>query len=145
MLQFLRQSNFLTSDRKLKWLMYTVLVGLIPMIVRLIIWAISENRNVEVFHTVDFVVFGLILHTSNINAIEHHNNLNHAWKTVQNGTSSIFILGYGVLFGAYLLGQSNPGTIDSGITKYLAIALSFVSFLLSYSIFNRVSKLHRDE
>ena len=93
------------------------------------------------FNAADFMVFGLILHISNINAIEHHNDPTSSWKTVQNGISIAFIVAYGVLFAGYLLGQSNPGTINLDTAKYVAMLLATISFLLSFSIFKRISTL----
>lgn len=128
-------------DRKIKWLMYTVLVGLIPVGSRLLIWVISQDRNKEVFSAADFVAFGLILHISNINEIEHLQDNQKSWKTIQNGTSIAFISWYGVLFAAYLLGQSNPELIDAGTTRNVTIAFSIISFLLSFSVYDRISKV----
>lgn len=133
------------TDRKIKWLMYTVLVGLIPVVARLLIWAISQDRNLEFVNAADFVVFGLILQISNINEVEHFNDSQGSWKTIQNGTSIAFIAVYGVLFAAYLLGQSNPGLIDPEAIRFLAIGLSIVSFVLSYSVYNRISRLPQVE
>ena len=93
------------------------------------------------FNAADFIVFGLILHISIINEIEHFNDSQTSWKTIQNGTSITFITCYGVLFAAHLLGQSNPGLIDAAAIRYAAIGFSVVSFLLSYSTYYRISKL----
>ena len=121
--------------------MYTVLVGLIPVICRLLIWTISEDRGLASLNAADFIVFGLILHISIINEIEHFNDSQTSWKTIQNGTSIAFITWYGVLFAAYLLGQSNPGLIDAAAIRCVAIGFSVVSFVLSFSIYYRISKL----
>lgn len=129
------------TDRITRWLMYTVLVGLIPVILRLLVWTISQTRNMDMLNAADFVVFGLILHISIINQIEHFGDNESSWKTILNGTSIVFITGYGLLFAAYLLGQSNPGLIDQEITKYVAICISVVSFGLGFSVYNRISKL----
>ena len=129
------------SDRKIKWLTYTVFVGLIPVLVRLLVWAVSQNRDMSAFHAADFVVFGLILHISIINEIEHFNDDQRSWKTIHNGTSIGFITVYGALFALHIWGQSNPGSIDVEILLYLAVVLSLVSALLGYSVYNRVSKL----
>lgn len=95
----------------------------------------------DIFNASDFVAFGLILHISNINEIEHFHDHEKSWKTIQNGTSIVFISLYCVLFTAYLLGQSNPGLIRSEPIKYISMGLSLVSFLLSFSVYNRISKL----
>ena len=128
-------------DRKIKWLTYTVLVGLIPVLVRLLVWAVSQNRDMDVFHAADFVVFGLILHISIINEIEHLQDDQRSWKTIHNGTSTVFITVYGALFALHVGGQSNPGAVDAEILLYLAFVLSLVSALIGYSVYNRVSKL----
>ncbi len=95
----------------------------------------------DIFNASDFVAFGLILHISNINEIEHFNDHEKSWKTIQNGFSIAFISFYSVLFACYLLGQSNPSLINFESIKYLSMVLSFVSFLLSLSVYNRISKL----
>ena len=129
------------TDRKIKWLMYTVLVGLIPVLCRLLVWVISQRRNMDLFNATDFVVFGLILHISNINAIEQFDDSQQTWKTIQNGTSIIFIVVYSVLFASFLLDQSNPGLVDAAYIKYISIGLSIISFLLCLSVYDRSSKL----
>ena len=121
--------------------MYTVIVGLIPALIRLLVWTLSQDRNMELLSAVDFVVFGLILHISIVNEIEHFNDSKRSWKTIQNGTSIAFITGYGALFTLLLLGQSNPGLIDPESIKYVAICFSVVSLVLSFSVYNRISKL----
>ena len=128
-------------DRKIKWLTYTVLVGLIPVLVRLLVWAVSQNRDMDVFHAADFVVFGLILHISIINEIEHLQDDQRSWKTIHNGTSIVFITVYGALFASHVWGQSNPGSIDAAILLYFAFGLSLFSALIGYSVYDRVSKL----
>ena len=128
------------ADRKIKWITYTVFVDLIPVIVRLLVWAISQNRDMDFLNAADFVVFGLIVHISIINEIEHFNDDQRSWKTVHNGTSIGFIAMYVALFASHIWGQSNPGLIDTDILSYLAISLSGVSALLGFSVYNRVSK-----
>ena len=132
------------TDRTVKWFMYTVLVGLIPVLCRLLVWTVSQERNVELLNAGDLVVFGLILHISCINEIEHFNQSQKSWKTVHNGTSIAFITGYGVLLAAYLLGQSNPGLISTDATKIVALVLSATSFFLTFSAYNRISKLSEE-
>ena len=133
------------ANIKIKWLIYTVLVGVIPALLRILIWFISQDRTMDIFNASDFVAFGLILHISNINEIEHFNDHEKSWKTIQNGISIGFISLYSVLFTAYLLGQSNPGLIRGETIKYISMVSSLVSFLLSFSVYDRVSKLVEEE
>ena len=126
---------------KVKWLIYTVLVGLIPVVLRALLWAISPDQTVDLFSASDFVAFGLILHISNINEIEHFNDLEKSWKTFQNGTSIFLITVYSFLFAAYLFGQANPGNINVGTVRTISMILSGVSFYLSFSVYDRISKV----
>lgn len=132
------------TNIKIKWLIYTVLVGLIPVLSRMLIWLISQDRTMAIFNASDFVAFGLILHISNINEIEHFNDHEKSWKTIQNGTSIAFISFYSVLFASYLLGQSNPRLINVEAIKYVSMVLSIASFSISFSVYDRISKLVED-
>ena len=97
----------------------------------------------DILNAPDFVAFGLILHISNINEIEHFNDSERSWKTIQNGLSIVFILFYGVLFACSLLGQSNPGLINVGAITNISMVLSLVSLGISFSVYHRISKLER--
>lgn len=133
------------ENKKVKWLIYTVLIGLIPVLSRMLIWFISQNRTMELFNASDFVVFGLILHISSINEIEHFNDYEKSWKTIQNGISIFFISFYSVIFASCLFEQSNPGLINVEAIKYLSIILSAVSFSISFSVYHRISKLTEEQ
>ena len=138
-LEEVSKSNMLNIV-KIKWLMYTVVIGLIPVLLRMLIWSILQNRTMDILNASDFVAFGLILHISNINQIEHFNESDKSWKTVQIVLSIVFILFYGVLFACSLLGQSNPGLINIRSITYFSIGFSVVSFLISFVVYDRVSK-----
>jgi cytosine/uracil/thiamine/allantoin permease len=99
----------------------------------------------DFFNASDFVAFGLILHISNINEIEHFNDRENSWKTIQNGISIAFISFYSVLFACSLLGQSNPGLINVEAITHLSIVLSFVSFLISFSVYHTISKFREKD
>lgn len=129
------------ADKKIKWLTHTVLVGLIPVFGRLLVWVISQNRDMHLLNAADFVVFGLILHISIINEIEHLNDDQRSWKTLHNGVSIAFIAMYGILFASHIWGQSNPGLVDADILRWLAIGLSIVSAIQGFAVYDRVSKL----
>lgn len=68
-----------------KWLAYTFLVGLIPVLMRLLAWAVTTPDHVSPFAPQDLVAFGLVLHVSIINELEHNSREDKDWKTIQNG------------------------------------------------------------
>ena len=130
------------GNKKIKWLIYTVLVGLIPILSRLIAWIVTKEGSVNLLSPSDFVSFGLVLHISNINEIEHFSGEEMDWKTAQNGVSIAFIAFYSVLFALTLIGN---GIVDIAAITTCTIVLSLVSFLISYSVYDRISKVNSSE
>lgn len=126
------------GNKKVKWLIYTVLVGLLPILSRLMVWIVTKENTVELLSPSDFVAFGLVLHISNINEIEHFSDIGKEWKTIQNGTSIVFIAFYSVLFAITLIGGN---IVDLTAITYCTIILSIVSFFISYSVYDRISRL----
>ena len=133
------------TDRKTKWLIYTILVALIPAVARMVVWLISQSPDTDLFNAVDFIIFGLVLHISNINELEHFNEREESWKTVQNGASVFLLIVYSVLLTSHLFGEANPGLIDTQTMKIGAILLGIISFLISYSVYNATSKSFGEE
>lgn len=125
------------ENKKTKWLIYTVLVGLIPVVARFFIWFVTKEGSVDLFSASDFIAFGLVLHISNINEIEHYSAKKEQWKTLQIGCSILFIAFYSVLFAVNLIGEI---IVDVEAITKCAIGLSIVSFLISYSVYDKVSK-----
>jgi hypothetical protein len=126
---------------KSKWLAYTFLVGLIPVLTRLLAWATTTVGAVNPFAAPDFVAFGLVLHISVINELEHLPARQRDWKTIQNGTSLIFITLYGALYAVTIVGEKSVDLIDATALLRSSIAFATVSSLLSLSVFHRLSKL----
>ncbi|MBN5142305.1 hypothetical protein JY471_07195 [Stenotrophomonas maltophilia] len=126
------------KGKKVKWLIYTVLVGLIPVLSRLMVWSVTSPGSVALISSSDFVAFGLVLHISNINEIEHFSGVDREWKTIQNGTSIAFIALYSVLFALTIIGG---GLIDGAAMNVCTLILSMVSFLISYSVYDRISRV----
>ena len=129
------------NDKQVKWLMYTVLVGLIPIFLRLIIYFVTDG-SIKIFSASDFIAFGIILHISNINELEHYTK-DKSWKTIQNGLSIIFIVFYSLLFALTLLVEVQPTFINYSMVREFTMILSLVSFLISFAIYYRINKLTR--
>ena len=130
------------TDRIAKWLIYTVVVGFIPVLLRLLVWFISQDKlGLDLLNALDFIVLGLVLQISNINEIEHIYSSGKTWKTIHNGFSIILIIFYSALFVFYLLEESIPESIDGAAVKSLAMAAALPSIVLSFMVYYRVSKL----
>lgn len=126
------------KSKKTKWLIYTVLVGLIPILARLMVWFVTKEGSLDLLSASDFVAFGLVLHISNINEIEHYSEEEERWKTVQNGVSILFIAFYSILLAVNLIGGD---IIDVKSITVCTIVLSVISFGISYAVYDRVSKI----
>ena len=83
---------------RIKWLVYTVMVALLPIIARLSAWLVTRTGAVEPLAAADFITFGLVLHIATINELEHVSREDTAWKTVQNGMAISGIAVYSVLY-----------------------------------------------
>ena len=114
------------------------------MISRILIWAVLKTTTIPIFNTSDFVTFGLVLNISNINEIEHLNNCDKTWKTVQNGISLLFISFFMVLFSVYIVGESEPSIVNVNAIKIMSMLMSLISFVLSFSVYDRISKITGD-
>jgi hypothetical protein len=121
------------SERKISWLINTCLLGLLPAIARLVVWLIY-NGGIEPLATSDFVAFGLVLHSSNINEVNRIAESDEVWKIAHNGLSVIFIVIYALLLFTTIIPS---GQINQHAALKTSILLSIVSFLLSSTIFFR--------
>lgn len=127
---------------KSKWLAYTFLVGLIPVLTRLLAWTVTTTGRVDPLAATDLVAFGLVLHISIINEVEHLPSKEKDWKTIQNGTSLTFITLYSALFAMAIIGEKSAALIDSAVLMQSSVALAAVSSLLSFSVFHRLARLY---
>lgn len=128
------------GNRKIKWLIYTVLVGLIPILSRLMAWTVTKADIVDSVSPSDFVAFGLVLHISIINEIEHFTNVEQHWKTVQNGMSIAFIAFYSALSSLIFIGEY---VVNAAAVTAAVMSMSIGSLMISYSVYDKVSKLER--
>lgn len=129
------------ENKKVKWLIYTVLVGLIPILSRFLVWVVTEPGVVNLVTASDFIAFGLILHISNINEIEHLSENEKSWKTIQNGTSIAFIAFYSVLLSLVMISEGIPSFVNDDVIKKCTIILALISLIISFSVFYRISKI----
>lgn len=130
-------------SKKVKWLIYTVAVGLIPIVIRIFIWLLTNQSNMNPISTSDIIAFGLVLHISNINEIEHiRDEQSQSWKTVQNGISILFIAVYSVFLSVIIIAEANPQIINGELIRNYSAGLSVISFIISFSIFHRISKMN---
>ena len=128
---------------KTKWLIYTVLIGLMPFFIRTFIYLIDRTATLDYWiNEIDFIGFGLVLHLSILNELEDKDFDDKVWRTRHIGFSVI-----GILFLASLLAIvtyadfKKSDDLNENTVKTMSIIFSLISFLFSYSIYNRLNKL----
>lgn len=131
--------------KKTKWLIYTVVIGLIPFIIRSFIWLFDKTATIDYWlNESDFIILGLVLHLTNINELENRDFSDKMWKTKNIGVSVVFITVFAAIL-AIITYSDFKGNQDLNrtIVKVCSIVLATISFILSYSIFNRLTTLEK--
>jgi uncharacterized membrane protein len=128
---------------KFKWLIYTVIIGLIPFLIRTFIYLIDKTCTIDYwFNETDFISLGLILNLGNINELEDKDFEDKLWKTKNIGFSIILVLFLAILFAFISYADlRRDANFDYLRIKLFAISISLISFALSYSIYNKLNKL----
>lgn len=129
---------------KTKWLIYTVAIGLLPFLLRLLIFLIGKNTDMEfLMNEADFIVFGLVLNLTNLNELEHKKA--SIWKTKMIGIAALQVAFYaGILVVSYITEFPNQNIINPTLLFYCSLVLSIISFLFSYSIYDRINKTNTE-
>ena len=84
--------------KKTKWLIYTVVIGLIPFLIRSFICLFDKTSSISYWiNETDFIIFGLVLNLSNINELEDKKVENQIWKTKKIGYSVLQIIIYSAI------------------------------------------------
>lgn len=124
-----------------KWLFYTVIIGLLPFLTRILFFAFVTTADLAfLFHESDFVTFSLILCISNINVLEHYETDNLNWKTKSLAGSIVLIFVFAIIFSFSLLSKLGVEGINESVVTIVSIGLSAATFVFSYSIYDRISK-----
>jgi hypothetical protein len=123
---------------KLKWFIYTVLIGLIPVGARFIVVLVSPRANNEMlWNETDIASFGLALNISNISVLEHE-SFHRQWKTVVNGLSVILLIFIALVFALSFMKEIDPSLISVLRLKQTSFILAVTSFVLSYVVYDRL-------
>lgn len=131
--------------RKIKWIIYTVLIGLTPFFIRFFVYVLSTNRTLDaLFNPVDFIFLGLTLNLTNLNELNNV-NLEPAMKLKFEGFSIIQIVFLsGILGILYFADQSQKEIVDKTVALICALAFCFVSFVFSNIIMNKLTSLDNE-
>ena len=111
--------------RKTKWIIYTVLIGLMPFFIRVFVFMLSVNREWSLlFNPVDFIFLGLTLNLTNLNELNNE-KFDPILKLKFEGYSVIqIVILSGVLGILYFAEQSQKEILDRIVALVCAIAFS---------------------
>ena len=130
---------------KTKWLIYTVIIGLMPFFIRTFIALFDKTGTLEYWiNETDFIGLGLVLNLSIINELEDKDFEDKIWKTRNIGFSVVSIVLFSsilaiVTYSDFKLNKD----INKTTVKICSIVLAVISFIFSYSIYNRLNTLKK--
>jgi len=130
------QDTYPQVSKLTKWFWYTVIIGMIPIGLRLFISTFVQG--VDSVNPADFIAFGFVLHISIFNEIEHMSG-DQTWKTVSNVGSLVAIFFYGALTCLLLMLESGVKGINVQDLTNSSMVLAICSFILCFMIFFRLS------
>lgn len=123
-----------------KWLIHTLLIGLIPVFTRLLVWASSTTGTVTPLATADFTALGLVVHVSILNEMGYLRISDPAVKALLNALSILFITCYGTLYALTALSERNTELIDTQIILPIGMALSLLSAMFGLILFHHSNR-----
>lgn len=125
---------------KSKWFAYTLLVGLIPVLTRLLVWFVAATDSVEPVTAIDLITFGLVLNASVINEVEHLPASDYEWKSAQNGLAIASITVYGALYALAVFEDKVDGVVNGDSILNAAIFLASMSISIAVVNFHHLVK-----
>lgn len=124
-----------------KWLAYTFLVGAIPLLTRLLLWAITSEGRVAPVAVADVVAFGLVLHVSMFNEMEHVRGDVREWKSMVSALSIVCVAHYGALYAVALVAERTPILVDQAMLLRCSAMFLLISILLCIEVSKRMRKV----
>lgn len=119
-----------------KWLIYTVMLALSPVLCRLLIAGLIPG--IRWVSESDVMSFGLILVVTNISGLESSTAVDPHWKTINIGISLLLVVLFAVLFAVSCFHELPANPVSETHVLYGGLIVSVASIVLSYSIWNRL-------
>lgn len=124
----------------IKWIVYTVLLAMTPILMRLLIAIlVTSETQFRWLSESDIATFGLILMITNISALETASSVEADWKTKSMGFSLLLIVIFAVLFAITCFQELRQGVFERNYVLAANLILSLGSVAYSYAIWNRIA------
>ena len=125
------------SERKVLWLIYTVLFGMVPILIRLFVASMVNGDKIAWVSASDFISLGIVMQVSILAEIRYTESGQSGWKSAITGISALAIVFYAALFAFALLGEINSD-IKQGAVLSVSILMAISSFLLCWAVYERI-------
>lgn len=133
---------FSFTHNKLRWLIYTVIFGMAPILIRLVVSVFvvtgEGGEGIASFAASDFIALGIVLQVSIFNEIRYHDLTDIEWKHRMMGVSALFMLVYSSLYVLLLLSEVFS-RININALLYASMGFSVVSLLLCWVFYDRMT------
>jgi len=124
---------------KTKWFGYTVLLGALPILMRLLVKVVASDRMViEWISAADMLSFGLLLSVTNISGIESSSATRDGSMTVHIVASLTSVALICALFAATMISNDASNILDIGKTKFASGILALSCLVLSFAVWDRL-------
>jgi hypothetical protein len=119
-----------------KWLFMSVLVGVLPVIIRLILYIgyVTQRTKLSVIDIGDTLVFGLVLNIGNLYQMDDLSVYEKADLVEFTGSSIVRFAVFVVLYVVYILNPLNP--FSEILLIFLTILFNFSTILITLRHFN---------
>jgi len=124
--------------KKKKWITYTLGIGLVPFILRLLLFLASGNKPIAAFSISDLTFFGLILCVSIINESELVDDNSDNWKTYINGATIFLLILFSALCALALIKEIDMELFNQNILIIASGVLCLPAIGLSLFIYNKI-------
>ena len=126
---------------KLRWFIYTVLVGLIPMLSRFCIYIFVKSVPQDfLLNPTDYLLFGLVLNVTNLNDLNQKKRILDSWFLAANGVSILLIIAFAILLCLSMLAEIQKDLFNIGSMQKVSMGFSVASFFWSFSIYFKLSR-----
>lgn len=125
------------SERKVLWLIYTVLFGMVPILIRLFVASLVNGEKIPWVSASDFISLGIVMQISILAEIRYTESRESGWKSAVTGISALAVIFYAALFAFALLGEVNQD-INKGAVLSMSVVMSGCSFLLCWTVYDRI-------
>ncbi|MCF5747427.1 MULTISPECIES: hypothetical protein [Pseudomonas syringae group] len=126
------------SGRKISWLIYTVLFGMVPIFMRIIAYMLVNDSKIPMFSASDFISLGIVLHVSLMAETRYNDSQESDWKKSIVGISVLAVLFYAVLYIFSMLSDIYDN-INMSFVFWAPVVMAVCSFAMSWAVYDRLT------